>query len=147
AADYLNDFGMHEEAVAQLAQALPLFEALGDLNGIASCRNIAGIIELDWGNFETAIREFTAAVDGYRRAKRRDLEATALYNLGKAFHRLGDYASILDYFLRCAEIEESIAEPIERALTYGSISSVCRDLGRYQSALDFAERGLAAVDP
>jgi diguanylate cyclase (GGDEF)-like protein len=145
-ASCIQDLGDYDQAAAKLAQAQPLFETLGNVHGLASCRNIAGILAIDEGNYEAAVRELTAAVAGFQQAERRDHEAASLYNLGKVFLRLGDYATTLDYFLRCAEIEESIAEPIDRALTYGSISAVCRDLGRHETALDFAKRGLALVD-
>jgi hypothetical protein len=68
AAGALQGAGLYNEAMARLSQALPIFEALGDVFGVASCRNTAGIIEKDRSNFETAIHKLTAAVDGFRLA-------------------------------------------------------------------------------
>ncbi|MEI2655477.1 MAG: tetratricopeptide repeat protein [Microthrixaceae bacterium] len=71
------------EAVEHLATALSLFDAAGDIWGVASSRNNLGVEAYYAGDWDEALGHYLAASEGYRRLGDETNEAMTLNNVGE----------------------------------------------------------------
>lgn len=122
-------------ALEDVSAALALFRALEDEVGIGAALTTFGIIELDRGHFEEALRHFLAAhnlCEG--RADTR--EAIALGNLGAIYDLLGDYAAALDCHLRSWSVSRRHGDGgVGEKFSQNNVGYMHYRLGQYEEAL------------
>jgi tetratricopeptide (TPR) repeat protein len=137
--------GDSNRALADLQEAIDLWQSSGIGRGVAAARNNRGLILSQSGEFRKAAEEYLDAASAFGSGGDRRSEAAALSNLALAYARLGE-----DELAR-TRIEESVAilrkldVPVDLARVLTSAAYVYRNSGS-SSRLTEAERaGTEAV--
>ena len=70
--------------------------------------------------------------------------ATSYHNIGRVYHRLGDYAKALEYYRKALDIRERVlgSDHPSTAASYNYIGMVYRSQGDYPKALEYYRKAL-----
>lgn len=124
-----------EVAVAQFLEALALYEALGDRNGVAQTLGGLGFVHwyLDRAQYLTYNEQ---ALTARRAADDQELIGNSLSDLGLA-HRFvtGDLEQALAYYREAEDVRLAIGDSTALPSMYASMGRVYEQLGRYDDAL------------
>jgi DNA-binding SARP family transcriptional activator/tetratricopeptide (TPR) repeat protein len=128
--------GRHDDAQAELRQALELQEKSGDLAGQAhTCHNLS-MLAHEQGR-EAECLELTWRTLGlYRAAGHRQGQATALNSLGWSYALLGDYPQALTYCGQALDLYRELGNRDGQAATWDSLGYTRHHLGHHNQALD-----------
>lgn len=94
-----RDFGKSEESIAAFEQALPLFQRLGNLEGVGSVLNYMGLGYQQQGNFQKAIEYLLQGMEV--RKKIGDIRGAmfSLSRVGDMYQALGQNETALKYYM------------------------------------------------
>ncbi|MBK3532071.1 tetratricopeptide repeat protein [Streptomyces sp. MBT67] len=99
-----------EQAVASIAELIPLAQRLG-MKGIeAALRANLGAHHAEAGAGERAVTEFRAALSLSEQVDDRPMHAACLLNLARAYHRLGDTALSRSHARRAFSLHHELGE-------------------------------------
>lgn len=145
-----NSLGDTEQAPASLNQALTLQRAIGDHNGEAHTLNYLGTI------YDTDRRGARRkALDYYGRALRlsrdpevadRESEAQTLYNMGRAYSKLGEQQQAFSHFSQSLRLFSLIKNRRGAAFALHGMAGVERDRGRLDDALKHIEASVELIE-
>jgi predicted ATPase/DNA-binding SARP family transcriptional activator len=139
AAGHLDEYELQEELIAE---ALSLWQALGDLPGIIEARNHVGGIAYRRGDHATAraIWEETLVLE--RKAGHKAGTANRLWNLSLPCGYQGDHAAQRAYLEESLALYRELADPRRQALCLGHLAAACCGLGEEETALRYARECL-----
>jgi len=138
--------GAYAQATTYLEQALPLYQALGNLDGTAAVLNNLGAIAADQGAYGRARDLYRRSLDVGRQLDNPRNYAMTLANLGNISRYQGAYERAR------LELEESIAMAGASADTgdvctsLGDLGLVSIELGEFERAADELERSLTLAE-
>ncbi len=141
----LRKQGMAESlrlALKKYEEALPLWRAVGDLNGEADTLNAIGYVYHSLGELRKALDPYSQALQIYRAAGNRVGEAITLGNIGVAYDSLGEKQKALDFYNQALSLCRAIGNRGGEARALDNIGGLYRSLGENQKALDFYNQAL-----
>lgn len=124
-------------------QALEIAIAEEDEIGIGDAESRLGLYFKAVGELDSAIVHFHKSLEIRKTIGRPDLEANLYYNLGRLLDASGQFDSALVMFHQALAIyktEDTYESDI--AGTYNRMSEVYKNMGNYQEALIYCEKGL-----
>ena len=147
----------HDEAIACIDGALPLFEAVGDRRGKAWAQFLLGSVERERDRHVAALTSLTEAVDGFRQVGDRRGEARALHAIAAVRIATGGHAGARPELQRSlalsAEVGDHLGEAHVRS-RFGVLHQALGDLegaeAAYRAALaiyeQYGDRASAAMN-
>ena len=138
--------GAYVQATTYLEQALPLYQALGDLNGAAVALNNLGVIAADQGAYGRARDLYRRSLDIGRQLDKPRSYTSTLANLGNISRYGGAYGRAR------LELEESIAiagataDTGDICASLSDLGLVSIELGEFERAADELGRSLALAE-
>lgn len=128
------------------ADALRVFERIGDLSGQAEAWNAIGNGHYTLGEHADAHAKYEKAYELWKTAGDRRGAARATNNLGNLARMRGDYEEALARFGEALPIFEALGDLERAAVVTNNVAIVHFWRGEYPEALDYARRGLAVRD-
>ncbi|MCV2886330.1 diguanylate cyclase [Aestuariibacter sp. AA17] len=126
-----------DEALALYAEALALYEELGNESGVASVYNNIGVIYEDKQDYQRMLTNLQNALAIYERINARDNITIGLLNVGNAYRLLENYEKARDFLERAeARAIENNSKIILRNI-YEELTNLFIDLDNYQTAYTF----------
>jgi tetratricopeptide (TPR) repeat protein len=135
--------GEHKAALAHLGEARALFEAAGDLRGIAAALDDIGRLQLLGGAPEASLAHHRAALALRERLGDDRGRALALSRIGEAEHDLGHLDEAGACFRQALELRRRAGDRQGQVSSLLDLGGLERDLGRLDRALAVLEEGRA----
>jgi predicted ATPase len=126
--------GEYEKARAHMAEALPIFQQLGDQRGIATAFNELGVIEAYRGEYAAARQFFELSLAIKRELGDEWLIANSVENLGLIAGCQNDFASAYALHQESLAIYRALDEKCGMAIATGNLGHVAMHLGRLDEA-------------
>ena len=138
--------GKLEAAQEVLVRSLNLFEEIENPSGVASNRNVLGIIAGEMGLFEEAWEHYEASLAAFRQLGHFEGVQTLLNNLGTISHQRGDFLEAEQRYQEALGLARDLSNDhavttylTNLALLESSLGDVPRALQHAQEALPIAE--------
>ncbi|WP_422771086.1 AfsR/SARP family transcriptional regulator [Plantactinospora sp. WMMC1484] len=131
-----------EEARASLAEALVLFDGLGDRRNQGRTHRILAYLHGQEGGYELALRESRRAMELYRISEDRAGTASALNDCGWCHAMLGNHHEALAACRRALRLFQEMGNADGEASTWDSLGFINASLGDRPAAVDAYHRAL-----
>ncbi|NET82915.1 MAG: tetratricopeptide repeat protein [Moorea sp. SIO1F2] len=104
-----------------------------------------GIEQYDTSQYQAALKSWQEALSIYRELEDRQGEANSLYNLGNAYHSLGQYrkAAALKSWQEALSIYRELEDRQGEANSLNNLGLAYHSLGQYRKAIEFYQQSLA----
>jgi CHAT domain-containing protein/Tfp pilus assembly protein PilF len=130
------------QAIGKLQEAAPLFAAVGDHQGQATCFLGIGRIYADLGEKQKALDYYAQALPLKKAVGDRAGESTTLNNIGLVYDDLGEKQKALEYYVKALSLSKLVGARAGEATMLNNIGSVYADLGEKQKALEYYAQSL-----
>ena len=141
-----SQIGLHEQARADAARAMPIFRELGLDLGEAGLLNSLAIIEKDAGNYDRSLDYF----EQYRKiaeAWKDNFALSAYYNnVGEVYLTMGEFESARDHLLQCMDYGERARYHTALTASAAHLAQVYVTLGDEEEALAMARRSVLEAE-
>jgi hypothetical protein len=138
-ANHLDEYESQEELIAE---ALSLWQKLGDLPGILEARDQIGGIAYRKGDHATARAIWEETLVRWREAGNKPGIANRLWNLSLPCGYQGDHAAQRAYLEESLALQRELAQPVEQARCLLHLALACCGLGEEETALQYARECL-----
>lgn len=132
--------GEYDEARRHADEASTAFSVIGDRQGAANARNLAGLASLYAGNYAPAAAAFRAALRDSTAARDDPGRAEQLSNLGIVAYYLGQYDESARAYAQAMLVVDAHARDAwatrRRGIVLANQAALEQRLGRYDAALD-----------
>ena len=140
-----RDAAGRQSAIESYRQALPYFEAAGDLYRQGLIVQRIGLLQAQSGDFRSAIESQNSALRLFRSMADARMEASVLNNLGGAYDVLGEVNQALDTYQEAFSILRAHGEPAAEANILINIGVLYLTVANWQRALESFARALPLV--
>lgn len=106
-------------------QALDIFEAIGDNEGLYKVHNIIGIVYFYYGAYSDAHEHFMSALDLLSKHQDHNVESSVLNNLGEIYREAADFDQALAYY------ERALVITMQQNLTFNT-AAILLNLGEVE---------------
>lgn len=131
---YSQKKATYDKAVEYYLKALPLSELLGDHDAIGTtCVNLGGIY-LERENVDSALFYFNRSLVAYRKSSVGNVPF-ALYNMGKAYTKMGDYPKAIRYQEEAFELAKQNNAKLEMAQSLVGLGDAYKQQGNIKLAI------------
>ncbi len=134
--------GKLAEGAAELQQALAMYEALGDDDGVATLSQSMGILSVRTGDLARGMVYYQRALTLWRRSGNSALESGVLNSIGVVHHYSGEYPLALTILREATEKARLAGHLRSEAFVLATTGDVQRDSGDLRAALDTHETAL-----
>ena len=131
---YLDDHGLHADALALHTQALHATRRIGDKPAEVHALLNLSVIHWRQGSYDRSAGFSRQALELSRQTGERLGEARAWYRLGAGHLRQRDYDRALDCYQHSLELNRQLGEQLGEANVLGNLGLVYERLGRYEQA-------------
>jgi tetratricopeptide (TPR) repeat protein len=138
----LYDKSKWREAQSRWAEALKIYQKLGDAAGELRCLNNIGTIYDSLGQYKEALEYYRQSLEINRRVGDVTGESSCLMNIGVVQGRLGQYKEALGYLKQSLEINRRIGDAAGESKCLTNIGNVYKSLGQYKEALIYYGQSL-----
>jgi len=121
--------------IAQLEEALEIYEQLDDVFNIANVLHDLGLAHRTAGQLDRALDHYEQALRYWRRLANPDAWANTLNNIGVLYHLQGDYEQASESLEAALVKARESGSPRREAYVLASMGDLRRDQGEYQKAL------------
>ena len=135
-------FGLHDEALELLLEALAICDDLDDPAGRGNVYNNLGIVFWNRGDLDEAKRAYTDSLEVRRSLHDEDGVAACHNNLGKVFTETGDHDRALDELHAALDGWERIDNPRGIGVALNNIGLIHHRRGESDLAVEHYERSL-----
>ncbi len=94
------------------------------------------------GQFEAALKSWSAALILYRELKDRQSEGETLNNLGLVYRNLGDLNKAIEYHEQSLAIARELKNPQLEAFSLNSLGNANFNFGKFKQAIEFFQQSL-----
>lgn len=112
--------------------------------GIAFAYNLIGRVNLNQGNYGTALDYFLKSLKIKKEIDDKKGIANSYNNIGIIYYNQGNYEKALTGYLESLKIREEIGDKLGIAMSYNNIGTVYIERGNYEKALDNFSKYLKA---
>lgn len=134
--------GHYDVSEQYLDTYIAICEASGDDANRAWAENIQGLCYRDIGDFEAAIKSYSAALSYYQQQGPPLSQAHVLVNLAIVYNMIGEFNESLTYNEQALEIHRFLKNPPGVAKCLNNIGIIYKDKGYYEIALDYLLQAL-----
>lgn len=131
-----------EEALDHLHKGQSIFQAAGDVPGVARCLISEGIVNFERGDYPSATEAYRQALETGERIDDRRLVADATLNLGILATIRGDLDDALGHYRSSLSLFEQVESPGALARTYHNLGMCFIAREGWTEALDAFEKSL-----
>ena len=135
-------FGLHDEALELLLEALSICEELDDLAGRGNVYNNLGIVFWNRGDLDEAKRAYNDSLEVRRSLDDQDGVAACHNNLGKVFTEAGDHDHALGELQAALDGWEQVDNPRGIGVALNNIGMIYHRRGESDLAVEHYERSL-----
>ncbi|MCU0606629.1 MAG: tetratricopeptide repeat protein [Candidatus Edwardsbacteria bacterium] len=132
-----------EPALRDTAEALAIFERLGDAPNALKTVNIIGNLHRRMGDYAAAAARYRAVLSQSRAEGDRLMEASACNNLGNVSHSLGDEEQAARFYQQGLALFRELGETRYATMTLINLAGIHRTRGDYPRALDCCQQALS----
>jgi len=137
-----REMGVLDEGERHLTTALALFEAAGDLRGVASTIDDVGKIAWLKGEYVQALTMFRDGLARRRKIGDRRSIALSLNNIGLALQDSGQFREALDAFEQSLQLRRDVGDLVGVVTTLNNLGTIAEERRNYQRALTLFEEAL-----
>lgn len=131
------------DSAAQYAKsALELYKKINDHQGIASCNNTLGNVEMNLTNLDEAEKYFKLNYTNRKVLGVSKIVGAACNNLGMIAGKKADYKSAANYYLESLRIKDSLGDDKGVAKTYNNLGLLHAEQGDAKTALKYYTKSL-----
>ncbi|WP_422769984.1 ATP-binding protein [Plantactinospora sp. WMMC1484] len=138
--------GRHDDAIAELHRAMPLFEAGDDEAGQARTLNSIGWYHAHLGDFDRCLRYCLRAMARHRRTGDRFGEADTWDSIGYAYHHLGQQTAADSAYQRALALYRELGDRSSEADTLVRLGDLHRATGDLAAARLAWQQALTILD-
>lgn len=132
-------------AITKYEEAIPLYQAVDDLEGQANALETIARLHLSMGEIQKALERFNKALPIAQSLTDRLLESAILSGLGEIQSALGNPHKALEHFDRALKLNVERKDQLNESLSLNSLGVVSLTMGAYQKALDYFKQSLALI--
>ncbi|MEO0538261.1 MAG: tetratricopeptide repeat protein [Cyanobacteria bacterium P01_A01_bin.123] len=133
----------YPQALQTWAEALALYQAIGNTHQQGATADRLGAAHRDMGNYREAIPFFEQALEIARELQFRQGESVSLGSLGSVYRILGDYPRAIELQQQSLTVARSIGDRDEESSALTGLGLVYEALNDYPQAVDFHQAALA----
>lgn len=122
--------------------ALELYKKINDHQGIASCNNTLGNVEMNLTNLDEAERYFKLNYTNRKVLGVSKIVGAACNNLGMIAGKKADYKSAANYYMESLRIKDSLGDEKGVAKTYNNLGLLHAEQGDSKTALKYYTKSL-----
>lgn len=122
--------------------ALTSFRATGNRRRESLTLNNLGLIDNDYGEYQSALDHFNQALVLFREQKSRGNEATTLASIGLVYSRLGQPDTALDFYTQALSVYRELGLRNGEAIALHGLGQIHTTRREYQKALDYYTQAL-----
>lgn len=137
-----REMGVLDEGERHLQTALRLFEAAGDIRGVASTIDDLGKIAWLKGEYAPALTMFRDGLARRRKIGDRRSIALSLNNLGLALQDSGQFRDALDAFEQSLQLRRDVGDLVGVVTTLNNLGTIAEERRNYTRALTLFEEAL-----
>lgn len=134
--------GARGRALESYQCALEIWEAIGEIEGMADTLTNIGVTYDDLGKYEQALESYKRALNMYDQAKKAQKQGIVLNNIGRVYIHLEDYEQALQYYQRVIAIREIEDDKYGMGVTYNNIARVYIEKGDFPAAFTYLQHAL-----
>ncbi len=132
----------YDRATVRAEQGRALCRDLGNLEGVADCLNVLGMIASDKEDLDGATRLYEEALALYRPLGIKHRIAAMLCNLGNIAYFRGHYEQAIATYADALDLFRAIGDSVALAATLSNTGAAYRELGRLDLATKALEESL-----
>jgi len=142
-AGFLRDTGKFDEAIEYYEQAIPLLRQHGNKTDVAKALNGVGQTRLAMGDFQNAVSNLEESLKIWNTiVKGDDDKIRAIYNLGRAYFRLGNKAETVKLGNQALTFARQRNNPALEVEVLESLAQVYDETGDTKTAVDYRRKAL-----
>jgi CHAT domain-containing protein/Flp pilus assembly protein TadD len=138
--------GQPDTAVAQLKQAMALFEQIDDRHSVAVVWGSLGVADWYRGDLAAAAADYKQALAARRAVEDRILEGKTLNGLGSVNLRLGDLAAAVDYYNQAIELRRRTGDQSGLGTSITYLGHVYLQQNRLADARDQYQKAVVILE-
>ncbi len=131
-----------QSAIKKYEEALPLFQAVGDIYREALSLYYIGRIYDSFGEAQKALDYYFKTLPMARAVRYTFGEAEILNNIGGVYDSLGEMQKALDYYEQALPLRRAARDRNGEAATFNTMGGAYYSLGEMQKALDYYTQAL-----
>lgn len=135
--DVMASYGGYARAADHYFQALDVFRAYEDMQGVAYTHNALGDMYYYTRQLSESLQEHQKALDIARKENLTELEGMTLGYIGHFYEKQGDYDQALTYQQLALEKYKDLQDNAGLSTIYGNLGSIYEDLERYDQAFEY----------
>ncbi len=135
----------YQGAIKKFAEALTIYQEIGDRQAEGITLNNIGLIYDTLGQYEQALDYDQQALTIMRQLSDQDGEGRMLNDIGLVYRSLGQYQKALDFLQQALTLRQKVGNRAGEGVTLNNIGLVYDTLGQYQQALDYYQQALAIM--
>jgi tetratricopeptide (TPR) repeat protein/DNA-binding CsgD family transcriptional regulator len=140
------EMGDYHHAEEQLAQALALYQRLGEKGGIAGAMRRIGNMYSSTSRYARALEQYQAGLAVLEELDDREGIARMLGDIGNVHAKLGEYSKALEQYQLALRLFEELGDRTRILIATGNIGHVYGSLGEYDKALEQYRLALALAE-
>ena len=133
----------YEGALKNYAEAMGLYEGLGDLNGLARILYVVGDIHRAQSRYAQAETCFSQASALFRQVGNRRMEGSVLGNLAMMYQEQGAYDHAIEHSQQALSINRAVGNKRAEGTVLGHLGGVYQSLGKYAEAIAHYNQALS----
>ncbi len=134
--------GTYAKAVADLFQAIPRYEALGDPTTVGSCYLNIGANYVELNNLDQALNYYQKGLDVYKKMEYEKGIAMATGNMGQIFGLKNEFDKALEYYNLSLQVNEKYDYKEEAREDLNNIGVLYEKKGEFKKALEYHRNSL-----
>jgi len=132
--------GTYNKAIADIWEAIPLYELLGDTKTAGDCYLLIGVSYKELDNLDKALEYYQKGLDMYKKTGYRKGVAMATGNIGTVFKSKKNYDKALEYYNQSLQINEKYGYLEEAGIDLNNIGTLYLVKEDYKKASEFLKR-------
>jgi len=128
-------------AINNFEEAIQLYNSLGDLNGIAKCKNGLGVLNYYKGNLNLALKYYEESLALKKQLGIKTIHGS-LYNIGNIYLDMGDYQKALINFDKALSVHKKNNDAHGILNCLNSVAGVYYQQGNYPLSLEYYNESL-----
>ncbi|MGB3404013.1 MAG: CHAT domain-containing tetratricopeptide repeat protein [Microcoleaceae cyanobacterium] len=132
----------YQAALQSWQEALKIYQAIGDRNGVANSLGNLGMACDSIGQYKKAIEYHQQSLAIFKEIGDRQGKTSVLNNLGITYHRLGQYEKAIEYHQQSLTIAKEIGARQGITNSLNNLGNAYINLGQYEKAIEYHQQSL-----
>jgi tetratricopeptide (TPR) repeat protein len=133
--DFYRRGALMDRALEQYQRAEGIYQAVGDLRGVADCWSARGLVEAERGNYPAALWQYSGAEAIFRQIDEPKYLGWCLFNQGAAYRNLSRWDDAKRCIMEALEIRRQLGDAPGVARCLSVLAAIHKDAGDAEAAL------------